>query len=37
MNRRFLGYGALLVIGMAVPFLFYPTMIMKVLCFGLFA
>jgi branched-chain amino acid transport system permease protein len=37
MNRRFLGYGALLVVGMAVPFLFYPTMIMKVLCFGLFA
>jgi len=37
MNRRFLGYGALLLIGMAAPFLVYPTMIMKVLCFGLFA
>lgn len=37
MNRRFLGYGALILIGMAAPFFFYPTMIMKVLCFGLFA
>ena len=37
MNRRFLGYGALLLIGMVAPFLFYPTMIMKVLCFGLLA
>jgi branched-chain amino acid transport system permease protein len=37
MNRQLIGYGLLLLFGLAAPFLFYPVLVMKVLCFALFA
>jgi branched-chain amino acid transport system permease protein len=37
MNRQAIGYGLLLLFGLAAPFLFYPVLVMKVLCFALFA
>lgn len=30
-------YGGLIVVGLSAPFMIYPTFLMKVLCFGLFA
>ncbi len=37
MNRQTLGYGLLLALGIAAPILVYPILVMKVLCFALFA
>ena len=37
MNRKTLAYAALLALALAAPFLFYPVLVMKVLCFALFA
>ncbi|MCX7173068.1 MAG: branched-chain amino acid ABC transporter permease [Proteobacteria bacterium] len=37
MSRSMFGYLALLVLGLFAPFLFYPVLVMKVLCFALFA
>lgn len=36
-NRTTLMFGALFVIGLIAPFAVYPTFLMKLLCFGLFA
>ena len=37
MNSKVLAYTALLALGLAAPFFFYPVLVMKVLCFALFA
>ncbi len=37
MSRNNLGYGALLILGLVAPFVVYPVLVMKVLCFALFA
>ena len=37
MNGRFLGYGLLLAMGLAAPFVVYPIFLMHALCFALFA
>ncbi len=37
MNRTTIGYLALLAFGLVAPFLIYPVLVMKVLCFALFA
>ncbi len=37
MSRSAMGYGAGIVLLLAAPFLFYPVLVMKVLCFALFA
>lgn len=37
MNREALGYGLLLLLGLVAPALAYPILVMKVLCFALFA
>jgi len=37
MSRSLFGYLVLLAFGLAAPFLFYPVLVMKVLCFALFA
>ena len=37
MSRSAFGYLALLVFGLVAPFLIYPVLVMKVLCFALFA
>ena len=37
MNARFLGYGLLLAMGLAAPFVVYPIFLMHALCFALFA
>lgn len=37
MRARHIGYIALILLGIAAPFFFYPTFLMKVLCFALFA
>jgi len=37
MSRNALGYLALLAFGLAAPFFIYPVLVMKVLCFALFA
>ena len=36
-SRQALGYALLIAIGMLAPFIVYPTFLMKVLCFALFA
>ncbi len=36
-NLQRLGYAALLLLGLAVPYFVYPVLVMKVLCFALFA
>ncbi len=36
-SRRALSYAALIAVGMVLPFIVYPTFLMKVLCFALFA
>lgn len=37
MNKSVLGYGVLLAFGLAAPAIVYPVLLMKVLCFALFA
>lgn len=37
MNKTVLSYGILLLIGLIAPLIFYPVILMKILCFGLFA
>lgn len=37
MDRKLLGYAVLLILGLAAPYLMYPVLVMKVLCFALFA
>ncbi|MCZ7655953.1 MAG: hypothetical protein M5R42_19350 [Rhodocyclaceae bacterium] len=37
MNRRQLGYGILLVLMLVAPTVVYPVLVMKILCFALFA
>lgn len=37
MNKTVLSYGVLLLLGLIAPFIFYPVMVMKILCFALFA
>jgi len=37
MNRKAIAYGALLAFGLMAPYFFYPVLVMKVLCFALFA
>ena len=37
MRARHIGYLALIILGIAAPFFVYPTFLMKVLCFALFA
>jgi branched-chain amino acid transport system permease protein len=36
-SRQALGYALLIGVGLLAPFIFYPTFLMKVLCFALFA
>lgn len=36
-NKMHLVFGALIILGLVAPFFAYPTFLMKVLCFGLFA
>ena len=37
MNRRTMGYAALVALGLAAPFVLYPIFVMQALCFALFA